>query len=293
MQVRVPYPNEVVTMGPPASASRRWHRLRRMFVLAGGAYLLIVVVMMVFENNLVYFPASARAYWRPKPDARIVDVSFPSRDGALLHGWYFAEPGANQALLICHGNAGNVSSRGPLMMNLSQPCRAAVFVFDYPGYGKSAGRPTETGCYAAADAAYDWLVNEKRFPPERILLVGESLGGGVAVDLARRRDHRALVLFSTFTSLPDAARVHYPWLPVQWLMRNRFDSLSKIRDCHRPLFIAHGTTDTIVPFALAERLFAAANEPKRFVAMPGHDHNDPIPSECLDELRRFEAKLPE
>ena len=98
--------------------------------------------------------------------------------------------------MIAHGNAGNVSNRGPLMLDLSRACRAAAFVFDYPGYGRSAGRPTEPGCYAAADAAYDWLVNEKKFPPGRILLVGESLGGGVAVDLARRREHRALVLFN-------------------------------------------------------------------------------------------------
>src|SRR5207249_2993433 len=162
----------------------------------------------------IFFPSTAADSWAAPPDPRITDVSFPSAGGTALHGWYFAEPGADQVLLYCHGNAGNVSDCGQILLGFARACRSAALVFDYPGYGKSAGRPTEAGCYAAADAAYDWLVNEKKFPPGRVLLLGESLGGGVAVELARRREHRALVLLDTFTSLPDVGRFHYPWVPA-------------------------------------------------------------------------------
>ena len=124
-------------------------------------------------------------------------------------------------------------------------------------------------------------------PPERLLIYGGSLGGGVAVDLASRRPYRALILVKTFTSVPDTAQCHYPWLPCRWLVRNRFDSLAKIGRAHGPVFIAHGTADRLIPFALGQRLFAAANEPKRFLAMQGTDHNEGLGSEFFAALRAF------
>src|SRR5262249_20051937 len=158
---------------------------------------------------------------------------------------------------------GNLSHRGALMAALRSHLGRSVLAYDYPGYGKSDGEPTEPGCYAAGEAAYRWLTDERKVPANRILLLGESLGGGVAVELASRFDHEALVLVFSFTSLPAAARCHYPWLPCGLLMSNRYDNLSKIGRCHRPVFITHGTADEIVPFRQGEELFAAANEPKR------------------------------
>ncbi len=146
-------------------------------------------------------------------------------------------------------------------------------MFDYPGYGKSGGKPTEAGCYAAGEASYKWLTDTAKIPANRIVLMGESLGSGPAVELATRHDHRALVLVFTFTTLPAAAKYHYPWLPVNMLMRTRFDNLAKIGQCPRPVFIAHGTADNIVPFAQGEALFAAANEPKEFLRIEGADHD--------------------
>ena len=126
-----------------------------------------------------------------------------------------------------------------------------------------------------------WLTAEKKIAPRKISLYGASLGGGVAVDLASRKEHRALILVKTFTSLPDAAGHLYWWLPVpkKAMMTNRFDSLSKIGRCHSPVFIAHGTADTLIPHSQGEQLFEAANEPKRFAPMPGKDHNDELPTE--------------
>src|SRR5262249_4466588 len=147
------------------------------------------------------------------------------------------------------------------------------------------GKPSEAGCYAAADAAYDWLAG--RCPPERIVLFGESLGGGVATDMALRKPHAALVLVRTFTSIPDMAQRLLPFLPARWLARQQYDNLAKIGRCPRPVYITHGDCDGTIPFAHSERLFAAAPQPKRFFTMKGADHNDPFPADFRSDLRSF------
>lgn len=254
-------------------------------------------MLLFFENWLLFRPAKATQSWGQPPNERVQDVELLSADGTRLHAWWCPtvdwQPN-HGAMLYCHGNAGNLSHRGESIQRWqAEPLRRAVLIFDYPGYGKSEGKPTEAGCYAAADAAYDWLVNEKKVPGERIILYGGSLGGGVAVELASRRSHRALALVATFTSIPDMAQNLYPWLPARWVVRNQFNSMAKIGKCNQPVFIAHGTSDSLVPFAQAERLAAAANEPKRFFAMEGLDHNHtPIPdfykslAEFLQEVEK-------
>ena len=132
-----------------------------------------------------------------------------------------------------------------------------------------------------------WLKDEKHVPSERVILYGESLGGGVATEMASRYPCRALVLVKTFTSLPATAKRHYPWLPVYWLMSNRFDNLAKMPSIHCPIFIAGATADRVVPFEQSETLFHAANEPKQFFRDEGADHNDPLPDDFWDELREF------
>jgi fermentation-respiration switch protein FrsA (DUF1100 family) len=209
-----------------------------------------------------------------------------STDGCALHGWWHPCERGEGAILICHGNAGNVSHRGDDLLRWAREVNVSALVFDYPGFGKSEGSPTEAGCYAAAEAAYAWLM-DRGFSPERVLIYGESLGGGVAVELARRKEHRALVLVNTFTSMPDVAERLYPFLPIQPLMRNRFASLAKIGELKRPIFQAHGTADSLIPYAFAERLHAAAPEPKEFLSMPGNDHADPLSADFIPRLRAF------
>src|SRR5262249_33485783 len=139
-------------------------------------------------------------------------------------------------------------------------------------------------------------VKDRGISPERLLIVGESLGASVAVEVARHHDHEALVLISGFTSIPDMAQVTFPVLPLRWLVRNRFDSLAKISECKRPVFIAHGTCDRIVPYWMSSRLFEAANEPKRLFTMQGRDHNEP-PGEdfyrALGDFLEASGKLPQ
>jgi hypothetical protein len=145
---------------------------------------------------------------------------------------------------------------------------------------------------ADARAARAWLAAREKCDPADIVLMGESLGGAVAVDLAAGEGARALVLESTFSSLPDVAAYHYPWLPVRWAMRTRLDSAAKIGRYHGPLLQAHGDADTIVPIRFGRRLFEAAGEPKQLLLLSGHDHNDPMPPEFYDALAVLIDRLP-
>jgi fermentation-respiration switch protein FrsA (DUF1100 family) len=270
---------------------RTWRsRLLRWLVVLGVCYAGVLIVLLALENWLVYHPTSATQEWWPPPGDAVQDVEFTSADGNRIHAWWCPCQGARGALLYCHGNAGNLSHRAGSIAALQKVLRENVLIFDYPGYGRSSGKPSEAGCYQAADAAYDWLVVQKHIRPKDILIYGGSLGGGVAVDLASRKPHRALVLLRTFTSAPDVAQKHYPWLPVRWLMRNRFDNLKKIGRCRQPVFIAHGTSDRLIPYEQGRRLFAAANEPRCFYPMEGADHNDAVPAPLFEALHQFLAK---
>lgn len=280
-------------MTPADTTSRCKPWLKRAAYLAVG-YGGFVLMLVFLENRLVYRPADAN-HWAPKPIAEIQDIELTSSDGTRIHAWWCPTQKSDQALLYCHGNAGNLSWRGGSIVKLRDIMGASVLIIDYPGYGKSEGSPSEEGCYRAADAAYDWLIGAKRIEPRKVTLYGASLGGGVIVDVASRREHRALVLVKTFTSLPDAAGSVFWWLPIPThaLMSNRFDSLSKIGKCHRPTFIAHGTADTLIPFEQGEKLFNAANRPKQFMPMAGQNHNDPLTEEFFRTLKDFLREVEE
>jgi len=273
---------------------RTWRRTgRRLAVVVTGCYLGVVLVLLALENSLVYHPVRADRDWYPPPNARVQDVALTSADGTAIHAWWCPTQDWDRgrgAVLYCHGNAGNLSYWGESVDLWQKELDASVLIFDYPGYGRSGGRPGEAGCYAAADAAYSWLTQTRHIDPDLVLICGESLGSGVAVDLASRRPHRALVLISAFTSIPDVAQGIYPWLPARWLMRNRFDSLAKIARCRGPVFVAHGTADALVPFAQGRRLFEAANEPKHFFCMDGCDHDHRRDTDLRQELRLFLAR---
>lgn len=268
--------------------------MTRWILEAAVIYVGVIVVLSALENWMLYHPTPASEEWIDPAayNLKVDDVELHTADGTRLHAWWCpVESAANNhntgALLYCHGNAGNLSFRAYAIPSWHKFLHVPVLIFDYPGYGKSAGKPSEKGFYAAADAAYEWLIQTKGFSPDSILIYGGSLGGGVAVDLASRRPHRALIVAKTFTSIPEVGQSMYPWLPVRWVMRNRFDNLAKIGQCHRPLFIAHGTSDNLVPFRLAKELYEAANEPKHFVILEGRDHNDAHPPEMFQELRKF------
>jgi len=279
---------------PPESAPRprRFGWPLRLALILLGSYVGLAAVLMLLENSLVYFPTPAAAHWQSPPSADIRDVTFQTAANDTIHGWWLPSPGSSGALLYLHGNAGNLSHRGETVVQLRKHLGLSVLIIDYPGFGKSTGAPSEEGCYQSADAAYAWLVEDAKVAPEEVVLFGKSLGGGVATHLACCKDHRALALIKTYTSLPDVGRRIYPFLPVRLLMRNRFDSLSRMADCRRPVFVAHGTADEVIPFALGEQLYEAAHEPKQFLSMPNHRHNDPFPEVFYTTLADFLSKHP-
>lgn len=270
--------------------------VRRWLGLAAGCYLGVLLVMLLLENYLLYHPVSAEQNWEVPPLSNFQDVTLKSGDGTRIHAWWCPTRDWTTdqgALLYCHGNAGNLSHRADAIRALQNRVGQAVLIFDYPGYGKSEGKPSEAGCYAAGEAALDWLIDNQKIPPERILLYGKSLGGGVAVDLASRRPCRALFLVKTFTSLPDVAQTIFPWLPVRWVMRNRFDNRAKIERCGQPFFVLHGDADELVPLQQGREIFAAAGEPKAFHLFPGADHNTPLDPACFAAMRSFlDTKAP-
>lgn len=270
----------------------RWNRPLLVRRLAGLLLLPLVLFVMLrwFEHKQVYQPSR---HW----DATGADlgrawenVIFRSSDAVELSGWFFpAAPAASEglAVLVCHGNAGNISHRLRLAQLLLE-LDLSVFVYDYRGYGRSAGSPSEEGTYLDAEAAYQWLLN-KGFRPEQILLLGESLGGAVATELAVRKPARGLILVSTFTSVPDLGRELFPWLPVTRLCSVQYDSVAKLGRIGVPLLILHSREDTLVGYRHAERLFQAAHQPKILWEIAG-DHNDALfvaPRKLQEGIRRF------
>jgi hypothetical protein len=268
-----------------------WRRVGRLAFFLLLTYAGIVVVFWLIERSLVFRPSSAAEFWGKPDDPRSQDVTFASSDGNTISArWVPTETSQHGAVLVAHGNGGNLTHRGKLAADIRRELGAGVLLFDYPGYGRSTGSPTEESCYASTDAAYNWLVEEQKLAPGRIVLLGESLGGGPAVELATRVEHRALVLVFTFTSLPDAAKYHYPFLPTRTAMRTRFDNLQKMPNCPRPVFIVHGTADRTVPFSHGEKLFEAANEPKQLIPVSGAGHDLTIASHYLPALAEFLSK---
>jgi fermentation-respiration switch protein FrsA (DUF1100 family) len=240
------------------------------------------------EDSLVFHPVRNPAEQLP-PNPVVQDVTLQTADSTRIHARWCVHPEATGAIIYCPGNAGNLEGRARAVKDLHDQLNESVLIFDYPGFGQSGGQPSEAGCYAAAAAAYRWLVHNRHIPPERIILYGESLGGGVAVDLASRQPHRALVLARTFTSIPDVAQAHFSSVPVHWLMHNRFNSVAKIKDCRRPVFIAQGERDTLIPAPHAAQLLAAAGGPARLFVLKGLRHNDPPGPDYYEALRQFLA----
>jgi len=228
-----------------------------------------------FEQSTVYQPVRfPEGNWQ-SPGLEFEDAWFRAKDGTSLHGWFVPHQNPRAIVLFAHGNAGNLSHRAETLRILNERHQLSVMIFDYRGFGRSEGSPSEKGSLQDARAARKWLSQRTGVAEKEIVLLGRSLGGGVMVDLAARDDARGLVLASTFSSLPDVARHAMPLVPVRLLMTNRFNSLSKIENYHGPLLQSHGDQDNLIPLRLANRLFKAANGPKRFITIEGGDHNSP------------------
>lgn len=234
-------------------------------------------MLRAFEHSQVYhpFPDSVYAATDVRRDGE--DFFIGGKGGERLHAWFF--PGKADGargefvFLFCHGNAGNLTSRLDSYRALLST-GAGLLSFDYRGYGRSTGHPSETGTYKDAFAAYDWM-RDRGVPAKRIILWGESLGGGVASKVATEREVGGLVLQSSFTSIPDLGAELLPFLPVRLLATIHYNTRERLPQLRCPVVVMHSRDDEIVPFSHAESNYAAASEPKAFVELAG-GHNDTL-----------------
>ena len=234
--------------------------------------LLALSAMARPADRLVFFPSRELDGGTPAVyGLAYEDVALTAEDGVALHAWWVPAPAARRSVLFLHGNAGNISHRLDKLAVLAG-LDASVLLLDYRGYGRSEGSPDEAGTYLDADAAYQWL-RARGIAPETIVVYGESLGGPIATDLAARREVGGLVLESAPSSILGVAQHHYPLLPVSWFLSVRYDALARMPSVRAPVLIMHSPRDEIVPFAMAEELFAAAPGRKRLVRLDG-GHND-------------------
>jgi fermentation-respiration switch protein FrsA (DUF1100 family) len=230
--------------------------------------------MSLLDQFFVYHPYP----WEERDWAKLTalpleDVWFQATDGMRLFGWYVEQPTSPATLLWCHGNAGNMVHR---LENLQALYRLglSVFLFDYRGYGRSHGRPSEEGLYSDALGAYEYLLRSRRIKPERMVIFGRSLGAAVAGALAAQRPVAGLLLESCFPSIEAVARHHYMGLPLHWLLGAAFRLEDRLPRLSLPKLFVHGDQDDIIPIELGQQTFALAKPPKEFYVVQGADHNN-------------------
>jgi fermentation-respiration switch protein FrsA (DUF1100 family) len=225
------------------------------------------------ENFFVFYPQSSFDSVPADWGLRHEDVTFDTEDNRRLHGWFFPLEGDAPVILFCHGNAGNISHRLENVKFLLDK-QLKVFIFDYRGYGKSNGRPSEMGLYRDGLAAYDFLVNRKGIPSNRIIPFGRSLGASVAIEITLRREVKSLILESAFTSTKGMAKTLFPFMLFSPLLPAHYNNLEKIAQVNAPKLFIHGEDDEIVSFSMGQRLYQAAKAPKYFYPLKGAGHND-------------------
>ena len=227
-------------------------------------------------NLLLYFPSRGIIETPDRAGLEYRDLGLEADDGERLHGWWIrARTDSLGQMLLCHGNAGNVGDR-VVHAALLTATGFDVLLFDYRGYGRSTGQPSEEGTYRDARAALSCLLEQPGVDPARIFYLGESLGGTVALDLALERPPAGLVLLSAFTGVRELGRLHYPFIPAA-LVPDAYPTLRRIHELHAPLLVLHGDRDDIVPLSQGRALFEAAPGPKRMHVFPGLGHNDLVP----------------
>jgi fermentation-respiration switch protein FrsA (DUF1100 family) len=255
-------------------------------------YLCICVTACTVQRELLYHPFTAKGEPEEPKDyglADFTDVRLRDKDGTRVDAWYREARPGYPTIVFFHGNGGNIGNRALYYRALAD-AGFGLLALDYRGYGASEGSPSEEGIYQDARAAMEYAAQTQHLSMDRIVLYGESLGTGVAVQMATEFPVGAIVLQSPYTSIESVAKQRYPFLPVHYLLWDRFDSLSKIASVHAPLLLFHGESDSIIPIEEGKKLFAAAGEPKEAVYFPGQGHNDLDTQQRVNALTAFVRK---
>ena len=255
----------------------RWI-LVRLAVGASLAYgVSFIVLWTQLEKRFVFFPVAELLYTPNDVNLEYEDVRIQTSDGLALQGWFIpgkAETGSNVTWLWFHGNGGNIGHRIGELALAHHRTEANIFIFDYRGYGESEGAPSEKGTYLDSHAVMEYLSSWSDVDPGRIVYLGHSLGAAVAVELALTQPPMAMVLVSPFASVHDMANLTLPFSPIGWLLRNHYDSISRIQQLDVPVLVLHGDQDETVPINQGRKLYRAANQPKRFQVLEGAAHNN-------------------
>lgn len=242
-------------------------------LLASLAVVYVVALLMAIwlEEKFIYFPSKYPAGdWTLPANAK--DVTFEASDGTRLHGWWLAAENPRATIVYSHGNGGNITHRKAVAENLRN-LGANVFLYDYRGYGRSEGRPFESGIYLDGEAAWDCVVGRFGAEPGSVVLFGESLGCSVALQLALKRQSAGVILQAPFTNFREMAWKTLP-IPIGWALSSKFDNLEAIERLKVPLLVIHGEEDSLVPISMGKRVFEGAKVEKWFVSIPGAGHND-------------------
>lgn len=238
-----------------------------------SAYIVFALYLFFWQARLVYQPEATISATPDQRGLKYEEVDLNTEDGVRLHGWYIPCESARGVVLFCHGNSGNISHRLE-MLGILHRLHYATFIFDYRGYGKSEGVPSELGTYRDVDSAWRYLVEQREWNPEQIVILGRSLGGAIAAWLAARVAPRALVIESSFRSLPDLASDLYPAVPVRWITRIRYPTQQWLANVKCPLLLIHSVHDELIPFEHSQALFAGySGAAKELVSIRGR-HDD-------------------
>ena len=243
-------------------------------------FILAVVLFYIAAMIAIYFAQALFIYAPQMPTRELVaspadigleyeNINLITADNEKIHAWYIpAKQESHKTVLFFHGNAGNISHRLETIKIYNQ-FGFNFLIFDYRGFGNSTGSPSEDGTYIDAGAAWQYLIDIKNLNAKDIILAGRSLGGGVATELAKKVQPGLLILESTFTSMTEVSGVHYPFMPTNLIVKHRYETINRLADIHCPIVFVHSEQDEVIPFEQSQRNFAAANEPKRFIAIHG------------------------
>jgi uncharacterized protein len=248
----------------------------RVLALMGAVVAALLTLLWLTQRRMMYFPSADVPLPAQVGLSRAESVTFATDDGLTLNGWFVPGEGSTLGtVIVFNGNAGNRAYRSDLAAQLAAH-GLAVLLFDYRGYGENPGSPTEEGLALDARAARRYVLSRVDVDARRLVYFGESLGTAVAVRLAVEHPPQAVILRSPFTSFAEMGRLHYPMLPVGWILRDRYPSIDRIARIGCPLLVIAGSADAIVPAAQSRRLFEVALEPKRLEIVEGADHNDEV-----------------
>jgi hypothetical protein len=241
-------------------------------LLVLGIYAAFSLYLLFNQKRLIYEPDSHIAATPDQRGYQYEHVTFTTEDEIKLEGWYVPSPQNAGVILFFHGNTGNISHRFETL-EILHLMGFNVFIFDYRGYGRSQGEPSEHGTFLDAKAALAYLTQVKKIPENKVILFGRSLGGAIAVWLASQSKPKALIVESSFTSIPELGQQHYPWLPVKLISSFRYDSKQHIQKVSSPVLIIHSRSDEVIPFNHGQVLFDNVCTEKEMLVIHGH-HGD-------------------